>query len=206
MVQIYGLVLTTLLSQAVARGSLANGPDTSSIQVISIRDASGGTSISITDSSKKFQLSPAANGNVQVDVLNGTTPTASWLASNNTVLADTSNRLLVYYPTTMTSLGVSRLRLVDITTVPKTSNLLTLTEVGTKNGTSFLLGVDTNGGYYYPVVCLYSDLSNKVFLVKNPGDASSLADSKFRYTVTGGVVSECTILAMSSDGLTPAKG
>ncbi|GAM84710.1 hypothetical protein ANO11243_027110 [Dothideomycetidae sp. 11243] len=121
-----------------------------------------------------------------------------WTAIDHTVFTDANNNFLIYYPDTVDLYGVSRFRSAAWGSIPLTANLITLSTVTGANGTSALLAVDTQGDYFFPILCLFDDLSNKLFLVKNPTtDLQFVADQSLRYVVTGGVVTECDPLALN---------
>ncbi|GAM88132.1 hypothetical protein ANO11243_061630 [Dothideomycetidae sp. 11243] len=153
--------------------------------------------VSIYDTTKTLQLFPTSNGNVNVSV-----PTASknWGAANSSVFADSSDRLLHYFPDTMQTYGVSRFRVAAWGSIPRTANLISLVQMS-GNGSSLLFAIDSFGYYFYPVACVYSDGSNKVFLIQDSTKIDTLLDASLRYIVTGGIVSECTPLALESSGL-----
>jgi hypothetical protein len=61
------------------------------------------------------------------------------------------------------------------------------------------LGIDTAGDYFYPAICSFVDQPPKVFLIKDAETGlETLKREDLRSIITGGVVSDCTILALKS--------
>lgn len=168
-------------------------------------DSLGGDFITITDTTNTLQLLAASNGNLNLANVADATSTDNWTINNNTVFADSSSRFLHYYPDLMSAYGVSRLRVGAWGSIPLTANLISFLQIST-GGIDALVAIDTLENYYFPVVCLYDGGANKVFLVNDTSSLDFLADASLRYTVTGGVVSECDHLALVSSGLNSTSG
>lgn len=130
------------------------------------------------------------------------TSAANFASDGLVALGSANGSLLLYYPDSMSSLGVSRFRLAAWGSIPHGARLLTLSPFKADN-VDVLLAVDTLGNYFFPVVCNFEGAQrDKVFLVKDSTvDLSFIASKELRFTVTGGVVSQCNALALTSASL-----
>ncbi|KAF2148003.1 hypothetical protein K461DRAFT_316433 [Myriangium duriaei CBS 260.36] len=160
------------------------------------------TLISVLDHTKSIQLFSTSNGNLNISLPASVHATGNWVASDGSILTDAAERWLHYYPDTMKTYGVSRIRVAAWGSIPKTANLISLSQIAGTSGAALLLAIDTLGNYFYPVVCTYSDQSNKVFLAKDINQRSTLVQPSLRYIITGGNVTQCDPLALQSAGLT----
>lgn len=127
---------------------------------------------------------------------------ASFGSDGNVALGDAAGNLFVYYPDMLAAHGASRFRLAAWGSIPHGARLLTLTPLKSGDVTD-LLAVDTLGHFYFPVLCSFEGAQQaKVFLVKDPtADLSFIADPELRFILTGGVVSQCNLLALTSKSL-----
>ena len=65
-----------------------------------------------------------------------------------------------------------------------------------------MVAVDTLGNYFWLYVCAIENQQNKVFLVNDPTNgAGILQDPDLRFTVTGGLVNDCAVLALTPNGV-----
>jgi hypothetical protein len=157
------------------------------------------TNIIITDTSGQLQLTPSGDGNMYM----AQNASAAYFGSDGSVaLGDAAGDLFVYYPDMMTAHGASRFRLAAWGSIPHGARILTLTPLKSGDVTA-LLAVDTLGHFYFPVLCSFEGAQQaKVFLVKDPtADLSYIADPALRFIMTGGVVSQCNPLALTSKDL-----
>lgn len=172
--------------------------DTSSPSVVTT-----GPNITITDVTATLQLQPGADGNLNLTQSSSAVSFNNWATQDNVVSGDTNGRYLIYYPNVMQEYGVSRIRLAAWGSIPIGATLITLSQITVDGNNSMFLAVDTLGNSFYPVVCLFSSAqTNKVFLSSDASAGlTTLADSSLRYTVTGGVVDECSVLALNSSAI-----
>jgi len=162
-----------------------------------------GPNITITDVTATLQLQPGADGNLNITQASSAVSFNNWATQDGVVNGDTEGRYLIYYPNVMQEYGVSRLRLAAWGSIPIGATLVTMSQITVNGNNSMFLAVDTLGNSYYPVVCLFSSAqTNKVFLSSDTTvGLTTLADSSLRYTVTGGVVDECSVLALNSSAI-----
>lgn len=167
--------------------------------------------ITVTDTTSTLLLNPTVNGSLFVSVAADTTDLSpltngtSLVADTtlNAVIGDDSSRLLYYFPQTMSQVGASRLRLGAWGEIPLGAQLVTLVPfaVGSDN---LLVAMDTLGNYFFPFMCDLQGQLNKVFLVQDTDNGADVLESPdLVYTVTGGVTQNCTVLALTSQGLSP---
>jgi hypothetical protein len=122
--------------------------------------------------------------------------------SKDIVVGDSGHRVLHYYPDTMTTFGVSRIRLGAIEfSLPQTSNAITLVPIKYNGGTKpIYVATDTLGNTYFLAWCGFADSGAKVFLVKDPRNLDTLRNNHdLRWTVLGGVPGECNLVGLTSD-------
>ncbi|GAM83014.1 hypothetical protein ANO11243_010000 [Dothideomycetidae sp. 11243] len=157
--------------------------------------------IAITDTTTTLELVSLPNGNIALSQISNNAPTANWSAADNSVFSDINDRFLIYYPDTIAESGVSRLRVAAWGDIPISSNIVMLSQIAGGSGKQIIIAVDTLGNYFFPIVCLYQNLANKVFLVKDVSNLAFVTDPSLQDTITGGAISECDVLAMMSKGL-----
>jgi hypothetical protein len=122
--------------------------------------------------------------------------------SKDIVVSDSGHRVLHYYPDTMTTFGVSRIRLGAIEfSLPQTSNAITLVPIKYNGGTKpIYVATDTLGNTYFLAWCGFADSGAKAFLVKDPRNLDTLRNNHdLRWTVLGGVPGECNLVGLTSD-------
>ncbi|THX92470.1 hypothetical protein D6D02_10445 [Aureobasidium pullulans] len=161
--------------------------------------ADNSTTIVITDTSGQLQLTPSGDGNMY---MSQNASSANFGSDGNVALGDAAGNLFVYYPDMMTAYSASRFRLAAWGSIPHGARLLTLTPLKSGDVTA-LIAVDTLGQFFFPVLCSFEGAQQaKVFLVKDPtADLSFIADPELRFIMTGGVVSQCNPLALTSKDL-----
>ncbi|EMD00364.1 hypothetical protein BAUCODRAFT_28714 [Baudoinia panamericana UAMH 10762] len=116
----------------------------------------------------------------------------------NIVYGDSAGRIMHYYPDTLASLGVSRLRLATWDNLPHGSRIVTLAPV-VINGTEFLTGVDAQGQQSWLMCCGIDDQPNRMFLASDWQAAPAILQSPgMQYIVTGGVATDCIPLAFTA--------
>ncbi|KAF1986426.1 hypothetical protein K402DRAFT_454406 [Aulographum hederae CBS 113979] len=149
-------------------------------------------------------LSATDSGNLYLSFLNDTisaTPNATFAfdPASNLILGDTSARLLHYFPATKAKFGVSRIRLAEWGRIPLGARLISLAPFEGDDGRTFLQAVDPSGDFAFLAVCGMLGQKNKVFLVSDLRYAQELLErAEVRFTVTGGVVKECSALVVAA--------
>jgi hypothetical protein len=113
------------------------------------------------------------------------------------MIGDTSARLLHYFPTTMSAVGVSRIRVAEWGNIPLTATLISLVPFPSGVGDQeVLVGLDTLGNYFWLFACVIEGVGNKVFLAQDSVyGVDVLQDPDLKFIVTGGVVDDCVPLA-----------
>lgn len=158
---------------------------------------------SIVDTTNSLKLNPATNGNLflsligdSTDISNLTSGSFTGDSTSKTILGDSSERLLHYYPDVLAALGASRLRLAAWDKLPKGAKLITLTQVEVDSET-MMLAIDTKGAYLWPFVCGIKSQLNKIFLVSDPvNGGAALQKESMKFTVTGGEAYSCEPVAL----------
>ncbi|RDW59947.1 hypothetical protein BP6252_13034 [Coleophoma cylindrospora] len=163
-----------------------------------------------TDSTGKYLLAAGDNGNFYVETKTAVQVDGATLfaLSSNIIVTDESDRFIFYYPNTMAQFGISRLRLGNDTTFPRTADIVSLVPLDFDDSAvtpGVYVAVGTNQAanaaktYFYPVICNYESQVSKIFLVNDVKlGVLKLADPTMRYIVTGGVVTNCSYIAFMS--------
>ena len=183
-----------LSAAAFADTDVINQQDSSDTS--QIEGVSDSTYVQITDTSKTYSLAAEPEGgNIYISAAGQGTYFASVLVF---IIADNSDNYLHYYPDVMAAYNVSRLRLSPETAIPKTADMVGLAPVDTDGSgetASVYTALDTSGNVFITVVCDIEGQDSKMFLVKDPEQGvAMLKEEKLRWTVTGGVVSDCYFL------------
>ncbi|RDW56394.1 hypothetical protein BP5796_13216 [Coleophoma crateriformis] len=129
-------------------------------------NANGLNYTTATDSTGKYLLAAGDNGNFYVETKSvGRVDGATIFAlSDNIIVTDESDRFIFYYPDTMAKFGVSRVRLGNDTTFPKTADIVSLVPLDFDDSAvtpGVYVAVGTTQGtnaaktYFYPVICNY---------------------------------------------------
>ncbi|KEQ62137.1 uncharacterized protein M437DRAFT_75808 [Aureobasidium melanogenum CBS 110374] len=179
--------------------SLTRSSTSSSVSSSATATSDNSTNIIITDTTGQLQLTTSGDGNMY---MSQNASAANFASDGSVVLGDAAGNFFVYYPDMMAAYGASRFRLAAWGSIPHGAHLLTLTPLQSGSVTA-LLAVDTLGNFFFPVLCTFEGAQQaKVFLVKDPtADLSFIAAQELRFTMTGGVVSQCNPLALTSKGL-----
>ncbi len=166
---------------------------------------------SIMDTTGKIGMYSSWDGNLFVAPANATNLTMVTGGSQLTqmtwndkpvLLTDDRMRFIHYYPKTMDTLGISRIRLANWVHLPKSSRLIGLTPIKTKAG-SLMVAIDATGKNYWLYSCAIQNQGNKMFLAKDSKNATQvLQNPDMRFIVTGGQASNCRPVAMNSVNLT----
>jgi hypothetical protein len=161
----------------------------------------------IQDTTGQYQMYPHWNGNIVVGPANATnmtmiTANSHFMSINsngsNIIWGDVNERVLHYFPATMTKIGVSRMRLAGWMDLPKGSLALTLAPVkDSKSGVTMLVAIDARGAHFWMYTCSVVDQGNKVFLVNdNTAGPKTLMQKNSQWIVTGGLATNCVPIAM----------
>lgn len=157
----------------------------------------------IVDTTNSLKLNPSKNGNLflslvgdTTDISNLTTGSFNGDSTSKTIIGDSSDRYLHYYPDVLASSGASRLRLAAWNKLPKGAKLITLSQVEVE-GATMMLGIDTKGNHLWPFVCGIKGQLNKIFLVSDPiNGGAALQKKSMKFTVTGGEAYSCEPVAL----------
>lgn len=158
---------------------------------------------SIVDTTNSLKLNPGKDGNLflsllgdSTDISNLTSGTFTGDSASKTIMGDSSERFLHYYPSTLASSGASRLRLAAWDKLPKGAKLITLSQIEVESE-KMMLAIDTKGEYLWPFVCGIKGQLNKIFLVKDPSSGgAALQKENMKFTVTGGEAYNCEPVAL----------
>lgn len=169
--------------------------------------------VTILDTTSTFKLNSGKNGNlflsnpsenVDISSLTSAELYAAFSGSVIAIVGDTSDRLLHYYPESMASLGVSRLRLATLSELPKGAKLVSLVEVEVKdNAGKMLVAITANSELFFPMLCSIQGQLNKIFLAKDVNTSPAVLETEdAKFTLTGGLASDCVPLALTVQGQT----
>ncbi|KAG5985913.1 hypothetical protein E4U43_005800 [Claviceps pusilla] len=166
--------------------------------------------IQLVNPTESTKMVSCANGNLYA-VLNDDSTNdfcfGQWETTkkHSVVVHDAVHRPMYYYRDTMSALGVSRLRVSDASDVPHTAVAVALVPLrdpeDKKQPLKLHVAVDPSSEVYYPVVCDFVDqnMASKVFLVRDPVHGPEILQrSDVVYSVTGGPVTECNVLALKA--------
>lgn len=166
--------------------------------------------ITITDATGQLLINPHVNGSLFVSPANSSvsmtslTNDTTFMADLTTplVVGDSASRILYYFPSTISAVGASRLRLATWDAIPIGAEMIMLFPTVTNVGTTVLVAMDSTQNVFFPFVCSIEGQLNKIFLVSDaPTGASTLMDPDLTYTVIGGVAQSCVSLAMVAEHL-----
>ena len=157
----------------------------------------------IIDTTNSLKLNPSTNGNLFLSLIDDSTDISNLTAGSfsgdsvtKTVMGDSSDRLLHYYPDVLATHGASRLRLATWDKLPKGAKIITLSQIEVE-GETLMLAIDTKGNYLWPFVCGIKSQLNKIFLVQNPDNgATVLQKDSMKFIVTGGEAYNCEPVAL----------
>ena len=125
--------------------------------------------------------------------------------SDDLVVGDSLGRTLFYYTPTMEKYNVSRIRLGDADHLPISSEIVNFAPIDYDDDSSnpaVYGAVDMLGNLFYPVLCSYADgtTPSKLFLVADLDTGlNTLVSAELQDIVTGGVVSECFGMPLTSE-------
>ena len=182
----------SLSSAALTEATTANqANDTSEID-----DAPDSSYVTIADVGNTYSLvSDPDSGNLYVGVAGQGTYFA---AVDGFVIGDDSDNYLHYHPDVMAAYNVSRIRLSDETAIPKTADIVSLAPVDYDDSSAtpnVYAAIDTMGNVFVTITCDIEGEDSKVFLARDAEEGiKMLQEQKLRYTVTGGVVTDCYYL------------
>lgn len=162
----------------------------------------------VVDTTGKIGMYASWDGNLFVAPANATNLTMvtggsqlTQMTWNNkpVMLTDDRMRFIHYYPKSMDTVGISRIRLANWVDLPKTSRLIGLTPIKTKRW----FAIDATGKNYWLYSCAIKNQGNKLFLAKDSKNATqALKSADMRFIVTGGLASNCHPVAFNSMNMT----
>ncbi|KAL2029254.1 hypothetical protein VTO58DRAFT_108446 [Aureobasidium pullulans] len=168
----------------------------------------GWTTLSNLDTRQASSLAAAEDGNFyMVGNTGGASPGTKFYSEDSVAFKDESERMFHYYPNTMSTYGVSRLRAAQVLDTPLGAQLVTLVPVSTPDGVTAYVAADTDGHNYLLAWCTAPRWQgSKVFLVSDyEKGLQTLLSGDVQWIVTGNNVTECDPLVLTSKagGLTP---
>ncbi|THZ36887.1 hypothetical protein D6C86_10214 [Aureobasidium pullulans] len=168
----------------------------------------GWTTLSNLDTRQVSSLAAAEDGNFyMVGKTGGASPGTKFYSEDSVAFKDESERMFHYYPNTMSTYGVSRLRATQVLDTPLGAQLVTLVPVSTPDGVTAYVAADTDGHNYLLAWCTAPRWQgSKVFLVSDyEKGLETLLSGDVQWIVTGNNVTECDPLVLTSKagGLTP---
>jgi len=166
-------------------------------------DIDGATYISLLDSTGAYCLANSDDGNFYLTDASQASD-YEFASEDNLVMGDGSDMVFFYYPAEMKALGASRFRMNDVDHIPVGADFITLAPVNADDSTTtpgLYVAIDSEENYFYLAACSIADFGAKVFLVQDPNNGTTiLQQPELQYTITGGVIDSCSIIALSSDG------
>ncbi|KAH6607652.1 hypothetical protein Trco_003965 [Trichoderma cornu-damae] len=83
------------------------------------------------------------------------------------VVGDSANRVLYYFPSTISAVGASRLRLATWDAIPIGAEIVMLFPTVASTGETVLIAMDSTQNAFFPFVCAIEGQLNKIFLVSD---------------------------------------
>ena len=161
----------------------------------------------VPDKSGSYLLTASASGSFYVTSISdppSSNEGVTFASYNNITISDDEDRIMHYYPDLMAAFGVSRFRIADYESLPKTADFITLVPFNYDDDNTtpnVLMAVDTQENAYYTVICNLEGQNSKIFLVKDAqAGAARLMQEDLKFIVTGGVVTDCTYLPFVGSG------
>jgi hypothetical protein len=193
-------------TQLIALTNLNSTDNATSLDNNATLDTSIGTSwTTLYDLTQTVMLSTGFDGNIYLAGYTNTSdnPQTSVLFDSDAgiVTSDYASRLFVYFPNSMALYNASRLRLVEDPYIPFGSQVITLTPFA-MGSSSVYVPMDTAGDAFQLARYTYADGSTpKVFVVSDPNSGpANLQLPELRWTITGGIVGNCSTLSITSEG------
>lgn len=162
--------------------------------------------VQLTDLTKKYHLAANDDGTLTLVDIGAKTGGLYFAVTDRIVVTDDSDNAILYFPETMQKYGVSRLRMLDYHAIPKTSDMAVLIPVNddqSEASPGIYVARPTQGDdIFYTMMCNFADgRASKFFLAKDyKTAAATLKQEKLRYTVTGGVVTDCQFVPFTTNG------
>lgn len=206
------LTTTALNTASTTASSTATSTDaTASSTATSSPDSAHDTApVTIFDATGQLLINPHVNGSLFVS--SATSSVSLTTLTNDTtfvadltkplVVGDSASRILYYFPSTISAVGASRLRLGTWDAIPIGAEMIMLFPTVASTGSTVLVAMDSTQNVFYPFVCDIEGQLNKIFLVSDvTTGASTLMDPDLTYTVIGGIAQSCVSLAMVAENL-----
>ncbi|RFU77285.1 hypothetical protein TARUN_4961 [Trichoderma arundinaceum] len=211
------VVADTLSQTASATTSTAASTTATSTEATASSTATGSidgphviSPITITDATGQLLVNPHVNGSLFVSPANSTvsmntlTNGITFMAdrTNPLITGDSSDRILYYFPDTISAVGASRLRLASWDAIPIGAELIMLFPTVASTGETILVALDSTHNIFFPFVCTIEGQLNKIFLVSDAATGeATLTNPDLTYTVIGGIAQSCVSLAMVAEDL-----
>lgn len=166
----------------------------------------GLTFTTLVDFQKSFMLVPDDDGNIYAGPYSEAPSSALFAQYENIIYGDDEDRVLYYYPDEMNVYNVSRIRLSDEYSIPKTAGSISLSpldyDTGDDSNPLAYFAVTTTSAEYSLVLCNFANEADSKLLIVNGQDGlDSLANNpNIVYTVTGAIVQDCFPLAVVAGG------
>lgn len=160
-------------------------------------------STTVRDTTGTYSLLAGADGNLWLGNATAqySTNFTQFAAANNTIVGDTVDRILHYYPKEIEQFGVSRIRLAPLASTPQTSQAISLVPKSYgSNGGSILTAIDTLGNAFFLAWCGLQDQGARIFLVEDPSSGiQTLVNTKeLVWAVLGAVPGTCNLIGLTT--------
>ncbi|KAK1951979.1 hypothetical protein LY78DRAFT_687115, partial [Colletotrichum sublineola] len=160
----------------------------------------------LVDRSGQTMVISCSNGNmypVRADSLDNVDCSELWAAVDDVLVYDGAQRLIHYYNNTMSTLGVSRIRVEAELEAPAGSVVVFWAPYYDPDSPDeyLFMAIDPLDQIFYPIVCDYADgTASKVFLAQDPvAGVATLQSPDVIHSITGGSVSACSALVLNQD-------
>ncbi|KDN69834.1 putative conserved hypothetical protein, partial [Colletotrichum sublineola] len=160
----------------------------------------------LVDRSGQTMVISCSNGNmypVRADSLDNVDCSELWAAVDDVLVYDGAQRLIHYYNNTMSTLGVSRIRVEAELEAPVGSVVVFWAPYYDPDSPDeyLFMAIDPLDQIFYPIVCDYADgTASKVFLAQDPvAGVATLQSPDVIHSITGGSVSACSALVLNQD-------
>ena len=170
----------------------------------------------MTDSSSALNLTSCTDGNIYMQSANQSSSTDSdnydfacsqlWAFEQDVLVTDSDFGILHYYNNTMSTVGVSRLRVDSEEAIPAQSVYVAFVpydDDGDDSTPDIYIAVDPASNVFFPTICQYknSSMPAKAFLVSELDAGIAMLESgDVEYSVTGGEVDSCHVLTLVQGG------
>lgn len=190
-------------------------PTGNTVQNNNTCDGADETRQQIFKSDHKFDLAPLLtstgtsmvascdDGNIYVAARSNQTSTkcnTMWPTTEEAIVPfDGSLDVMHYYASTMSAVGVSRLRSSPSYKVPKDAVVTVLVPAPSEDGSIFYMAADASQQIFYPIVCDFADKAvPRVFLAKDVSEGIKMLEGgSVAQSITGAQVEKCFGLSLA---------